>query len=114
MARNRKEVEAMERWYTVKHSDPHFRLTVGNLSAESGGVVAVKNRTENFYSVRPVELRRSEAFALAAILSHMGCTPRVVKAKGENFSAVRLFQSESAELFARAARIENKARTDAP
>ena len=108
MVRNRKEVEGMESWYNVKHSDPHFRLTVGGLSAESDGVRSVTNKSENFYSVRPVELRRSEAFALAAILSHLGCTPRVVKVRGNNFNAVRLFLSESAELFARAAGIENK------
>ena len=104
----------MEARYNVKHSDSQFRLTVNGLSAESSGVYAVKNRTENFYSVRPVELRRSEAFALAAVLSHLGCKPRVVRVRGNNSNAVRLFQSESAELFARAARFERKAHTDAP
>ena len=109
-----KEAKTMERKYTVKHESRQLRLTIGSLSAEYGGAVAVSSRTPGFYMVRRLELTRSEAFALSAILAHLGYKPRVIRIRNVDNMAAYLSQSESAELFARAARIESMGRTDAP
>ena len=93
----------MEAWYTVKHNRGDIRIAVAGLSLESDGVKCIECMN-GVVSLTEVRLSRSAAFAVAAILSHHGCVPRVIRRKFSDESTVAS-HNEQAKLYEFASRV---------